>query len=99
MLKENFQEEKLQVSEVKNGFSNFPAWLTEDFQVCNVCGGILASDAGIQAITAGKTKYCKLCGMPTNSRSKFCCQSCEDKFEKFVKRRRRFKKWEKNHKE
>jgi hypothetical protein len=72
----------------------FPTWLNEDFQICNVCGEILTSDADVQTTTARYARYCKLCGMPAGS-SRFCCQSCRDKFERFVKRRRRSEKWRK----
>jgi len=67
----------------------FPIWESEDFPTCNVCGEILVSDANP---TMNVLRYCKLCGMPTQGRNKFCCKTCEHKFKKFVKREERVKK-------
>lgn len=55
----------------------------ENFPLCNVCGKILTSDAGIQGRV---TKYCKLCGMLVVGASRFCCEKCERTFKGFVKR-------------
>lgn len=73
---------------LKDEFQILPIWLDEDFQVCNICGKILISDADIQATTVKTTVgYCKLCGMPIEGRSRFCSLLCEGKFKRFVKDR------------
>jgi predicted amidophosphoribosyltransferase len=56
--------------------------IDENFPTCTVCGREIASDADIPK---RMTKYCKLCGMPTDGMGKFCCYKCEGKFKRFIK--------------
>ncbi|MFH1622916.1 MAG: hypothetical protein ABIA12_00120 [Candidatus Aenigmatarchaeota archaeon] len=62
------------------------------FPKCPVCRRTISSNSDAQIGKNGKVakrNYCRLCGMETWRGKEFCCESCEYKFERFVRSGRR----------
>lgn len=77
-----------QISKFDIGSNPKADFRTKD--ICNVCGRVMPDDAGVSVDGSAMVQnYCKFCGMEAEAGAKFCCGSCEGKFKKSMRTRKR----------